>query len=157
MEKEAIRFENAPAPDFGEAIYEREFPSETSLVVAVVLRLTDFLEKEGFIEAKRKTAMKLCLDEAIKNAMLHGNHGDPDLRVTLKVYRMPQSFWIVVGDQGKGFDLETVPDPVGDFGVWQESGRGIHLIQHYTKAIEYWNGGSTLAMCFAYATGNRKD
>jgi anti-sigma regulatory factor (Ser/Thr protein kinase) len=156
MEKEAIRFESVPAPDFGEAIYEREFPSETSLVAAVVLRLTDFLEKEGYIETARKTAMKLCLDEALKNAMLHGNNGDADLRVTLKVHRAPAEFWIVISDQGKGFDLEGVPDPIGDFGVWQESGRGIHLMQHYTKAIQYWSGGSTLAMCFAYAGGGTK-
>jgi serine/threonine-protein kinase RsbW len=125
-------------------------------VPAVVLRLTDFLEKEGYIEAKRKTALKLCLDEALKNAMLHGNEGNADLRVTLKVHRGRDEFWIVIGDQGKGFDLDSVPDPVGDFGVWQESGRGIHLMQHYTKAIQYWNGGSTLAMCFAHAVEGGK-
>ena len=156
MQKEAIRFERAPAPTFGELVFEREFPSEPDLIPAMVLRLVEFLRGEELIGEEGKSPLKLCFDEAMKNAALHGNRREASRRVSVAVYREPDDCWVVISDEGEGFELEGVPDPVGDFGLWRESGRGIHLMQHYTKALEFWGGGSTVALCFDRHTPARR-
>ena len=87
-------------------------------------------------------------DEAIKNAVIHGNREDSAVLVTLKVYQADQDLWMVVSDEGDGFDPASVPDPCNDIGVLNESGRGLYLLQHYTKSLVFWNGGRTVALCF---------
>ena len=54
MEKEAIVFSDEVAPVYGSLIYERQFPSEPSLVPAVVFRLVDFLCQVGFVKKNLK-------------------------------------------------------------------------------------------------------
>jgi len=148
MEKEAILFSNEAPPVYGPLIYERQFPSEPSLVPAVVFRLVDFLSHVGFISPDHRTPVMLCVDEGLKNAMLHGNEGDASRSVTIRIFRADDCFWILISDEGKGFDREKVPNPFDEEGLWREGGRGIHLMQYYAKAVEYWDGGSTLALAF---------
>jgi serine/threonine-protein kinase RsbW len=148
MEKEAIVFRTTPSPDYGDVVYEREFPSEPDLVPAVVFRLINFLVEEGYQEEGRKNQLSLCFDEAVKNAILHGNRSVPSLQVSVKVHGGSDNYWVVIRDEGDGFDLAEVPDPVGEEGIWNEGGRGIHLMQHYSTEMEYSDGGSTLALCF---------
>ena len=148
MEKEAIRFHRIPVPEYGPVVYERSSPSEPSLSAAVVVRLVEFLEGKGFIGADQKTMITLCLDEAVKNAMVHGNESDVQRATSVAVYECPEDFWVVISDRGRGFEPESIPDPLGEDRLLRESGRGIHLMQHLTKTLEFWNCGSSVALCF---------
>ena len=158
MEKqEAIGFNNAPVPEYGELIYAREFPGEVSLIPAVVVRLVACLEKENLVDDVGKVKLNLCFDEALKNAILHGNKSDASLSVSIKVYTAPEDYWVVISDQGEGFTLESIPDPLADIGLFRESGRGIYLMDHYTDSLEYWDGGKTVALCFARKNGEKAE
>ena len=151
MLRESIRFEETTVPEYGESVHEKRLPSEPDLVPAVVFRMVEFLAGEGLVPEDRKNRISLCLDEAIKNAVLHGNGGDADLAVEVRIERCPDCFWVVVRDEGAGFDLDDVPDPLDDSGVWREDGRGIHLMQHFARAVEFWDGGRSVALCFPRA------
>ncbi len=60
-------------------------------------------------------AVKLALDEALVNAIKHGNRNDPDKQVTVR-YRIEENrAWAHVRDQGSGFVPEEVPDPTWSF------------------------------------------
>jgi serine/threonine-protein kinase RsbW len=148
MDKDTIGFCTKDVPCYGSVVYEKEFPSELNLIPAVIYRLVDFLRNEGFIGEAQRNKLSLCFDEGLKNAVVHGNESAAERKVSLKVYACPDCFWVAISDEGRGFDLEGIPDPLEDSGLWRESGRGIHLMQHYSRAIEFWDRGSTLALCF---------
>ena len=157
MEKEATNYFTEKAPEYGELVYTHQFPSETALVPAVIIRLVDQLEEKGVKTKLRTTQLHLCLDEALKNAVIHGNRNDPEKPVTVNVYTAGDSIWMVISDEGDGFDPHSVPDPLNEIGLVTEGGRGIYLLNHYTKRIEYWNGGRTIALCFSSTTDEDSD
>jgi len=148
MERQAIAFHASAPPDYGPVVYEKTFPSEPSLIPAVIVRLVDFLVNVGFIGEEGKNHFCLCMDEGLKNAVLHGNGADPARETSVQVRKGPDCFWIVISDHGGGFSPEAIPDPFDENGLWKEGGRGIHLMQYYSEGIEYWDGGSTLVLRF---------
>jgi serine/threonine-protein kinase RsbW len=150
MERETLTFSDTAPPLYGAVVYEKEYPSEPNLIPAVVFRLVKFLQDAGFIQEGQKNQLSLCFDEALKNAVLHGNGSIPTRHVTVTVERGASCFWVVISDEGAGFDLAEVPDPLDENGLWREGGRGLHLMQHYAKAVEFWDGGSTVALCFPH-------
>src|SRR5262245_57602073 len=77
-------------------------------------------------------AMQLVLVEALTNAIRHGHQGDARKLVSVRYLVNAQRVVAVVHDQGDGFNPCTVPDPTGDENLDRCSGRGLHLIRHYT-------------------------
>lgn len=149
MEKEAVNYSLEEAPVYGELIYEHQFPSEVALVPAVIVRLVGLLDERGWLDQLHEPKLNLCLDEALKNAVIHGNREEPAKVVETKMYQADQEVWIVISDDGGGFDPTSVPDPCNDIGVLNESGRGVYLLKHYTSTLAFWNGGRTVALCFS--------
>ncbi len=148
MEKEATEFHTSSMQEKGEVIFEREFPGEEKLIAPVVLRLIEFLEHEQLLSRQGRMQFQLCLDEAMKNAVMHGNKGDSGKTTKVQVIAGNGCFWVVIMDEGDGFDPESIPDPVSDIGILNESGRGLYLMQHYAQKVEFWNEGRTVALCF---------
>ena len=55
--------------------------------------------------------LRLALEEALTNAVKHGNKLDPDKSVSIRVETFPESVQIEVEDEGAGFDHGKVPFP----------------------------------------------
>lgn len=91
-------------------------------------------------------AIKLALEEAMINAIKHGNRLDPtkSVKVTAKVTH--DQVEITVEDEGDGFDRADVPDPTDPANLEKSSGRGILLIEAYMTSAEWSNRGRTLRM-----------
>ena len=91
-------------------------------------------------------AIKLSLEEALINAIKHGNRLDPNKKVTLWANVMPGRAEIIIEDEGNGFDRNGVPDPRIEENLEKCSGRGIFLIESYMREVEWSNGGRRLRM-----------
>ena len=79
--------------------------------------------------------------------MVHGNKRDFSKKVQLKAYVGETQWGIVVEDEGDGFSRERLPtNPLNENSIWGESGRGIHLIEHYMDEVNYYHGGRVLVM-----------
>ncbi len=140
------RVAGEPPADLGRLILEREIPSEDALVTPLVVRLAEFLVKEGLIVEKERNRIGLCIEEACLNAVAHGNKRDFKKLVRVKIYLNDLSWSIRVDDEGNGFDLSKVPSPVSEHGMWGERGRGLSLISLYMDKVVYYHNGSTLVM-----------
>ena len=92
-------------------------------------------------------AIKLALEEAINNAIRHGNGCDPDKRVTVRVELDDDKMTISVADEGPGFNPGTVPDPTADENLEKPSGRGIMLMRAYMDDVRYNQRGNEICMC----------
>lgn len=85
-------------------------------------------------------------EEALRNAMIHGNNEDPDKKVTIEALVTEHSVVISVEDEGDGFDPETLPDPTKHENLLKESGRGVYLMRHLMDDIRYDKGGRRVTM-----------
>ncbi len=91
-------------------------------------------------------AIKLALEEALVNAIKHGNRLDPEKTVVITASVTPRRAEITIEDQGPGFERTSVPDPTCDENLEKCSGRGILLIESYMNRVRWDRGGRRLKM-----------
>ena len=86
--------------------------------------------------------------EAVNNAILHGNHSNPEKIVDIELTFESNLLQIKVTDEGPGFRPEKVPDPTTPENIEELNGRGIYLMSHLADLIEYSNKGNSVTMTF---------
>jgi serine/threonine-protein kinase RsbW len=91
-------------------------------------------------------AIRLALEEAMINAIKHGNKLDPSKTVTIDAVIAPDEVDITIQDQGRGFSKADIPDPTLEENLEKNSGRGIMLIEAYMSSAEWTDGGRRLRM-----------
>jgi serine/threonine-protein kinase RsbW len=110
----------------------------------VIERVLAPLLERGELASADATWLRLCLDEALTNAMLHGNEGDPDLDLDITVALTTQRYLITISDRGTGFGANAVP--VAQAAPTSECGRGIRLLQEYLDQVVWYQGGSVVVL-----------
>jgi serine/threonine-protein kinase RsbW len=103
-------------------------------------RITDDVERLGF-DSHSQFAIKLALEEALINAIKHGNKLDPRKKVHVEAKVTPKQAEIVIEDEGPGFDRTCVPDPTAEENLCKCSGRGILLIESFMDKVQWSHGG----------------
>jgi serine/threonine-protein kinase RsbW len=91
-------------------------------------------------------AIHLAVEEALMNAMKHGNRKNPEKTVTVEYSTTPEKFDISVADQGEGFNPKSIPDPRAANNIHKDSGRGVLLMQSYMDIVEYNTSGNRVHM-----------
>jgi serine/threonine-protein kinase RsbW len=86
-------------------------------------------------------AVKLALEEALTNAVKHGNQCDCSKEVTVKYAVTPEKAVVIVRDEGPGFLPEEVPDPTAPERLPVPSGRGIMLMRAYMDEVAFRDQG----------------
>jgi len=81
--------------------------------------------------------ISMAVREAAVNAVLHGNAYDPDKKVKLDFERTSRDLVITIRDQGKGLDLDKIPDPLAPENLLKTSGRGIFLIRSFMDEVHF--------------------
>ena len=123
--------------------YEESIPSDTSLGNKVVLLIVENMQRIGWPE-KNLFGIHMALEEAIINAIKHGNQRDQDKVVHIVVNATLEDFYLKVTDQGTGFDPNAVPDCTADENLELGSGRGLLLMKHYMDEVLYNDVGNQL-------------
>ena len=120
-------------------------PSNTTEGLAVQERIIALMEQHDY-SMRDVFAMRLSLEEAITNAIRHGNAGDPKKVVTVVADVTDEKLRVVVQDEGEGFEPEDVPDPTSLEFIERPSGRGLMLMRAYLNFVEYSEGGTKITM-----------
>ena len=117
-------------------------PSDTRHVEGAVAKVLRLLEENGCHHDLGN--VQLALQEALMNAILHGNRGDPQKYVRLcAAVEEGGGILIVVKDSGSGFDPSKLPDPTQAENVYRDSGRGVYLIQQLMDEVQFKFGSGT--------------
>ena len=103
------------------------------------------VESLGYCEAAL-FAIKLSLDEALVNAIKHGNRLDKSRTVHIEADIGPEQARFVIEDQGPGFDRDVVADPRCDGNLEKCCGRGILLIEAYMTRVAWSDNGRRCTM-----------
>ncbi len=85
-----------------------------------------FAQDVGFGESDQYF-IGLAAREILINAVKHGNHFDHTKKVGIQLSQNGDSMVLEVNDEGKGFQLDSVPDPRAPENIERRSGRGLAL------------------------------
>ncbi len=88
----------------------------------------------------------LSVEEAIVNAIKHGNKYDLSKRVRINCKISPRCMRIEIEDEGQGFDPAAVPDCTQDDRLEFASGRGLMLMRNFMSLVEYSARGNCVVM-----------
>lgn len=124
---------------------ERTIPSQADDAIALITEMVDQLRQRQW-EEHDLFGIHLALEEAIMNAIKHGNEGDPTKQVDIRCELSTDHFEITVEDQGDGFDRSEVPDPTDEDNLEKESGRGLMLMEFYMSEVQYNEVGNRVRM-----------
>lgn len=130
----------------GEVVFRRSWPSRLDLKPEVMDVLAGQLTDRGWVLPDERSWLVLCLDEAVTNAMLHGNEGDPRLEIETAVACDGRKWQIAISDQGDGFTMASIPDPDDPDSLLLEHGRGIRLMRAWLGSLTYWRRGATVVL-----------
>ncbi len=119
--------------------------SDTSLGHEIQERIINVLESRSYSDHDL-FGVRLALEEALVNAIKHGNGMDPDKQVHIDCRFEDDRVRIVIEDEGGGFDVEAVPDPTADENLEKPGGRGIMLMRSFMSTIEYNDSGNRLML-----------
>jgi len=99
-------------------------------------------------------SIKLALEEALVNAIKHGNQMDRSKNVHISYRVLTDRFEIHIRDEGVGFDPNDVPDPTAVENLERPCGRGLMLMRHYMSEVAYNETGNAVRLCKVFRPGN---
>lgn len=99
-------------------------------------------------------SVKLALEEALVNAIKHGNQMDRTKKVRIVYQLHADRFEIRISDEGAGFDPCDVPDPTAFENLERPCGRGLMLMRHYMTEVVFNDCGNSVAMSKVFHTCN---
>jgi serine/threonine-protein kinase RsbW len=91
--------------------------------------------KAGFDEDGQHS-IGMAVRECAVNAVVHGNRYNKNKKVHLDVERTATGIAVVIGDEGEGFDLNAIADPLAPENLLKQSGRGLLLIRAFMDEID---------------------
>lgn len=92
--------------------------------------------------------MLIAVTEAVNNAILHGNKGDPEKFVKIGFESDDTTLIFSVTDEGPGFDYASLPDPTDPANIDKISGRGVFLMSNLADFIKFEQNGSKVMLGF---------
>ena len=103
--------------------------NSTLAILDLIQPITDKVcHQLGFDEDTRYWIW-LATQEALNNAIKHGNKMDGTKKVYFSIQLEANEFRIIIKDEGEGFDLSKVPDPTNPQNLLKTSGRGIFYMK----------------------------
>lgn len=117
--------------------------------LAEVRRVQDAIE--AALQANRfgesdQFAVKLAVEEALVNAIKHGNQMDPAKTVRVWYAVDDEQFRIHITDEGTGFNPDDLPDPTADDFLERPCGRGVLLIKSFMTTVDFRGRGNEVVM-----------
>ncbi len=129
---------------------QEELPTDLKQVNPFLDRVFGALE--AHIQAKEQLfKIKLSLEEALTNAMRHGNGLKASRKVKVSIIVEDGQVRLDVLDEGSGFNPMTVPDPTqSGYAENMPTGRGIYLMRQMMDSVEFYDGGRGVRMTKKY-------
>ena len=124
---------------------EIDLPSERGVSRMVT---DDLLEQLGIHSWSPSDifAIHLAAEEAIVNAIVHGNKLDPAKKVHVTCEVSADRVLVSIADEGPGFDPAGIPDCTADDRLEAPGGRGVMLMRSFMTRIEYNPAGNAVVL-----------
>ncbi len=147
-------------------------PNDRSVVSGVVAWMQEQATQRGIVESTDAVRLGVALEEALMNAIIHGNlevssdlrqqGGDSVYNEFIELHSVQEPFCdrrVVVSaeleserarfeirDEGPGFDISSIPDPTDPENLLRPSGRGLLLMQAFVDDVEFNTKGNCVTL-----------
>jgi CheY-like chemotaxis protein len=145
--------------------------NDRALIPPLVAHLQQYLDYLSLCDATGRTRVGVALEEALLNAMYHGNlevssdlrqqgdepfyelanqrrreppYRDRQVRCVARLSRDEVAY--SVKDEGPGFDPNSLPDPTDPANLERIGGRGLLLVRTFMDQVEFAAGGQQITM-----------
>ena len=151
---------------------EFELKNDPSMIGPLVSYLQESTQRMGLLsEPGEETRLGVALEEALLNAMHHGNlevssalreeddskfyamvkarqTEEPysNRRVRVRAEFCPEKVLFIIHDEGPGFDMSQIPDPTDPENVERVCGRGMLLMRTFMDEVTYNDVGNEVTL-----------
>ncbi|MGC8794890.1 MAG: ATP-binding protein, partial [Bryobacteraceae bacterium] len=87
--------------------------------------------REAGLNEEEQDRFGMAVRETVVNAVVHGNRYNARKKVYLRIEAEKERLTVTVTDEGEGFQPETLPNPIAQENLLQQSGRGIFLVRAF--------------------------
>jgi serine/threonine-protein kinase RsbW len=112
---------------FNRTIYSTK--TESYYLIDEALQFLSELQKRGLAANISELDFRLVLDEAVENAIQHGNCFDPEKKVSVTIRAIKRKIEMTIVDEGTGFNPDEVPNPNDENNIYILHGRGLYIIR----------------------------
>jgi len=114
---------------------DQHYPSTLESVDEAETQILKAAEEAGFDEDEQHR-IGMAVRECMVNAVVHGNRYNRNKQVHVSVSMSHGAFTVRVTDEGEGFEMEEVPDPLHDNNLLRHSGRGLFLMGAFMDDVK---------------------
>lgn len=132
-------------------------------VLQINSTLSELYKVEEFVESisdryninnNYYSAILISLDEAVRNAIEHGNNFDIDKKVTITFSTTNGELVFSVKDEGAGYEISDIDSTDYDFN--RNLGKGLFLIKQLSDSISCNKEGSEISLHFKVSSINKE-
>jgi anti-sigma regulatory factor (Ser/Thr protein kinase) len=147
------------------------FPSNRRLIAPVLVMLREIAQSMGSLTEREQLTACIALEEALVNAVVHGNlevssklrdleddsfeqmiatrlekapYGDRQVEVIARLTPLEASF--TIRDEGPGFNVADVPDPTAEENICLTHGRGLFLMRSFMDEVTHNSTGNQVTL-----------
>lgn len=116
--------------------FEYKIQSIPNNITKVEEICTEVCKKANFDEDSSDD-FAIAATEAANNAIVHGNKSNPNKNITLFFTVSKKEVTLKISDEGEGFEINKLRDPLAPENVFAENGRGILIIKALVDKVFY--------------------
>ena len=128
-------------------LYTLQLPSKHESITQLEALIEAVADKHQVSEDTFANMMT-CLNEAVINAIVHGNKLNPDKTVFVNVEVDSKRIIWTVTDEGDGFDYNNLADPTAPDRLEELTGRGVFIIKHLADQCVFNAAGNEVELLF---------
>jgi serine/threonine-protein kinase RsbW len=128
-------------------LYTLQLPSKEESITQLEELIENIADKYQVSEDTFANMMT-CLNEALINAIKHGNKMDPEKKVIVNADVEPKRIVWTITDEGPGFDYNNLPDPTAAENIENLTGRGVFIIKHLADQCIFNAAGNEVELHF---------
>jgi serine/threonine-protein kinase RsbW len=128
-------------------LFTLQLPSKLesiSLIEKLVEEICDKYQVSDDVFANMMT----CLNEAVMNAIVHGNKQDESKKVIVNAEAENKRIVWTITDEGEGFDYVHLPDPTAPENLENLTGRGVFILKHLADQCIFNAKGNEVELHF---------
>ncbi|MES2267652.1 MAG: ATP-binding protein [Bacteroidota bacterium] len=127
--------------------YTLQLPSKHESITQLEALIEEVADKHNVSEDVFANMMT-CLNEAVINAIIHGNKLDPNKTVFVNVEVDQKRIIWTVADEGPGFDYNNLADPTAADRLEELTGRGVFILKHLADQCIFNTSGNEVELHF---------
>jgi serine/threonine-protein kinase RsbW len=137
---------NPALAPLGKTMFRYTFPSDPQYIPGIVHVVSLLAMEFGFSAADYSMNVPLAVDEAVSNAIIHGNRRELRKQVEVEGQIDGERLRLKVRDEGEGFQRDPTHDPMHPENLLAASGRGLFLIESVMDEVRFSQDGRCIEM-----------